>query len=480
MRKGVFKTMRNLMLASAGVLGLGACAVGPNYRVPAPLPEASAGSFVSTAPGTSAEQPQDQWWRLYDDPALDRLVQQALAANTDLRVAAANLARAQAVLRESRAGRLPSTDLSGGVAYGNSSSVNGLGGGDSQWAYSGGLGLSWEIDLFGRIGRTIEAARADRDAVAATRDRVAVTVAAETTRAYTEACTLAEASAVARQSLDIAQRGYDILTAQERAGSASRLDVERSAAALANARAALPPLEGARQFSLFELAALMGLPPAQVPEEARQCLKTPQPARPIPVGDGEGLIARRPDVREAERQLAGDTARIGVATADLYPRISLGGSGNFFRNDQVKGSDSFSFSLGPLLSWSFPNIAVARARVAQAEAGTQASLARFDGAVLNALKEVEQALTMVAADTRQRDALADAAGRANAAYGLANQRYRAGSLSFLDLLDAQRTLLDARANLTNADRALGSARVDLFKALGGGWQDLPPLAKPQS
>ncbi|WP_222557718.1 TolC family protein [Caenibius sp. WL] len=476
MRKTTGRIMRRALFVSTCVVGLGACAAGPDYRPPAPLPEASAGPFVSAAPGTSAEQPQGRWWRLYDDPALDSLIGKALVANTDLRVAAANLARAQAVLRESHSGRLPSTDLSGGASYGDGSGVAGQGSGKEQWSYTGGMGISWEVDLFGRITRSIEAARADRDATAAARDRVAVIVAAETARAYTGACVLAESGAVARESIAIAQRGLEIVTTQQRVGTASRLDVERAAAALANARAALPPLEGARQYALFELAALMGLPPAQVPEEARRCTRMPQPVSPIPVGDGQGLIARRPDVREAERQLAADTARIGVATADLYPRIALGGSGNFFRNDQVKGSDSFSFSFGPLLSWSFPNIAVARARIAQAEAGAQASLARFDGAVLTALKEVEQALTMVAAEAARREALADAANRASTAYDLANRRYRAGSLSFLELLDTQRTLLDARATLASADRTLGSARIDLFKALGGGWQDIAPLS----
>lgn len=472
--------MRKVAFVSACVFALAGCAAGPDYRAPAALPATDTGPFVSTAPGTSSAEPQGDWWRLYNDPALDRLVARALVANTDLRVAAANLARAQAVLREAGAGRLPSTDLSGGASYGDGSGSGfSQGGGATQWSYTGGMAISWELDLFGRIGRTIEAARADRDAVAAVHDRVAVVVAAQTTRAYADACALAEAGAVARQSIDIARRGLDIVTAQERVGTASRFDLERASTAFANARAALPPLEGARQVALFELAALLGLPPAQVPEEAQKCVRIPVPVSSIPVGDGQGLLARRPDVREAERRLAADTARIGVATADLYPRIALGGSGNFFRNDQVKGSDSFSFSLGPLLSWSFPNIATARARIAQAEAGTQASLATFDGTVLNALKEVEQALSNVASEDRRRAALADAVRSAIAAYDLANRRYRAGAMSFLDLLDAQRSLVEARAALTASERTLGSARIDLFRALGGGWQTLPP-ARPDA
>jgi hypothetical protein len=196
---------------------------------------------------------------------------------------------------------------------------------------------------------------------------------------------------------------FRLVSEQEKAGSVGKLDVERAGAATATARAAIPALEGQQQVALFELAALLGTTPDQVPESARRCTTPPEPKASIPVGDGAALLRRRPDLRQAERQLAADTARIGVATADLYPRISLGGSGNFFRNDQVRGANSFSFSLGPLISWSFPNIAVARTRIRQAQAQAQgeASLAAFDGRLITALKEVEQALTVVTTEQRR-------------------------------------------------------------------------------
>ena len=461
----------NLHAATLPLL-LAACAVGRDYRPPALPANSSAGSFVSAAAGTDSRPAQDQWWRLYDDPVLDRLVRQAFAANTDLRIAAANLDRAQAVLREAGVARLPSTSLSGGVSHGDA--VPGQGGsGHAQWSYDAALNVAWEVDLSGRIRRSIEAARADAQASATAQNRVAVTIAAETARAYADACALAQAEEVARRSIGIAQRGLDLTETRQGAGAATQFDVERSAAALAETRATLPVFTGRRQARLFELAALLGLPPAQVPEDARRCVVPPAPVATIPVGDGAALLARRPDVREAERQLAADTARIGVASADLYPRISLGGSGGFFRNDQVKGSDSFSFSIGPLLSWSFPNIAVARARIAQAEAQTQGSLARFDGIMLMALKEVEQALAAYAAAGRRAEALDEAVRRADAAYRLADRRYRAGAISFLELLDSQRQLVSDESARSEAIQTLGSTRVDLFKALGGGWQSAP-------
>lgn len=457
-------------LAPLLALLAGACTVGPNYHPPAPPPTIATGTFQTAAPGTSTAPPPERWWQLYNDPALDRLVERGLAANTDLRVARANLSRAQGVLREAGANRLPDAELSGGADYGNDGGNRGQQGGATQWSQNGTLAVDWEVDLFGRIGRTIQAARADADAEAAVRDRVALTVAAETTRAYVDSCALAQSMAIGRESITIAERQLAIQRSRENAGSSSQLDVERSATELATIRAALPTLEGQRQASLFELAALLGTTPAEVPEEARNCSRAPSPLAAIPVGDGRALLARRPDVREAERRLAADTARIGVARADLYPRISLGGSGNFFRNDQVRGSDSFTFSVGPLISWSFPSLFIGEARVQQAEAGAQASLATFDGTVLTALKEVEQALALYAAEGRRNDALRDAVSHADAGYRLADQRYRGGAIAFLDLLDAQRTLLDARSALAASDQRLGSLRVDLFKALGGGWQ----------
>ncbi|WP_097091784.1 efflux transporter outer membrane subunit [Novosphingobium sp. Chol11] len=453
-----------------------ACAVGPNYERPA-TPVASAEPFVTKGAGLDpAAALPDDWWRLYRDPALDSLIERAFAANTDLRVAAANLAKARAVLGEARAGRLPSTNINGGVTYGDGVQGAGATGfpsnlGDAQWSQFASGSLSWEVDLFGRVGRAIAAARADADAVEAARDAVRVTVAAETTRAYFNACASAFALDVVRQSYKTSSDSLRLVTEQERAGSVGKLDVERAAAAAATARSAIPALEGQRQVALFELAALLGTTPGDVPQAAQTCSVPPEPVAALPVGDGAALLRRRPDIRQAERQLAADTARIGVATADLYPRISLGGSGNFFRNDTVRGGDSFSFSLGPLISWSFPNIAVARARIRQAEAQGDASLAAFDGRVVAALKEVEQALTTVATEQQRLDALREAQERSEQAYRFADLRYRAGSVAYLDVLVAQADLLSARSAYAGSIQRLSSARVDLFKALGGGWQN---------
>lgn len=450
---------------------LSACAVGPNYR-PAPTPPTAAGGFVSQVAGTEAAAvAPDRWWRLYDDPALDGFVAQAFAANTDLRVAMANLSRARALLSEARAGRYPSTTATGGASWGRSLQNGGIAAGArEQWTYSAGMDAAWEVDLFGRVSRSIEAARGDAAALAAARDAVRVSVAAETTRAYVDACALGASAAIARASLGLAEDSLRIVTAQQRAGSASTLDVERAGVIAAQARAAIAPLDGQRRAALFELAALMGRTPAGVPEAAAICVSPPELKAPIPIGDGTALLRRRPDVRQAERSLAADTARIGVAMADLYPSITLGGSAGYLRNDVVRGANAFSFSLGPLISWNFPNIAVARARVRQAKAQGEAALATFDGVVLTALKETEQALTAYGADLDEHAALTEARDRAERAFGLAQRRHGAGSISYLDVIVAQTSLIDARRQLAASDQRLASDRVSLFKALGGGWQ----------
>ncbi|EJM00312.1 efflux transporter, outer membrane factor lipoprotein, NodT family [Pseudomonas sp. GM102] len=453
------------------VLSMAGCASGPDYRAPA-TPHTAADPFISRPAKTdfAASLPAD-WWKLYDDSVLDSLVQEAFSANTNLREALANLDRARAIYKEARGGLYPSTNVSTGAGYGRDQTTwTGTGQAPKQWSYSGGLDVSYELDLFGRVRRDIEAARDDTDAVAAAYDAARVMVVAETTRAYVDACTYGESIDVARSSIELARRSFDLVSSQEQAGSASRLDVERAAGTLAQTEAALPPLQGQRDSALFELAALMGRTPSQVPEAARACSKAPEIAGELPVGDGTALLRRRPDVRQAERQLAADTARIGVAVADLYPRVTLGASGNYLRNDYLKGNRTFSFSVGPLISWSFPNTMVARSRIAQAKAQSAASLASFDGAVLNALKESEQSLSAYGAAMEQRDALIEARNRADNAFRLADQRYRGGSISYLDVIVAQNTLIDAKSQVASADQKVGSTLVSVFKALGGGWE----------
>ncbi|MBU2207990.1 MAG: TolC family protein, partial [Alphaproteobacteria bacterium] len=309
------------------------------------------------------------------------------------------------------------------------------------------------------------------DAAAAALEVVRVTVVAETARAYADACSANAQIAVAERTIALQSDTANLTRRLLDAGSGNGLDVARARAALESSRAGLPPLRAQRDGALFRLATLTGRTPAEVIEAARACRRPPQLSQPIPVGDGARLLARRPDVRQAERQLAGAAARVNVATADLYPRITLGGSLGATALDAggLGDSENFRFSVGPLINWSFPNVFAARARIEQASAASDAALATFDQTVLVALQETETALTNYANELDRRTALQAARDQAATAARLSRLRFDAGADSFLTVLDAERTLAGADAQLAASDALVTTWQIALFKALAGGW-----------
>jgi NodT family efflux transporter outer membrane factor (OMF) lipoprotein len=472
--------MRPAFTALVALL-LAGCAVGPDHQAPPPSAGAQ-GQFQSAgSPAFAAAPLPADWWRLYRDPMLDRLIGDALAANKDLAVAAANLTRTRAVLSEARTARLPSTVSSGGVTYGRQSTAA-LGGAgfsgaaDDQALYDVGLDASYEIDLYRRVGRLIEAARADAGAAEAALDVTRVAVVGETARAYANSCSATEQLAVARRTLALQDDTLRLTTRTLEAGRGTRLDVTRAQAARDRTAATIPPLEAQRAAALFRLATLTGRTPAELPADAAACEVTPRTAQPIPVGDGAELIRRRPDIRQAERSLAAATARIGVAVADLYPQISIGGSVGLTSTslDGLGDNAAFRWGVGPLISWSFPNIGVARARVRQAEASAAGALASFDRTLLGALEEAETALTSYARELDRRTTLVSARDASRRSVDLARMRYRNGIDSFLNVLDAERTLAESEAALVASDAQIADNQITLFKALGGGWEAAAP------
>jgi len=458
---------------------MSACQVGPNYHAP-PLPPGATAPLVSIdSAAESASAAPDAWWHLYDDPRLDGLVQEALQANRTLAAADANLAAARAVVSAVHANRYPTTAVSAGGIYGRDAvtdEILELGGHapENTWLFEDVLESAYEIDLFGRVHRAIEAATARSDAVAAARDSVRVVVAADTTRAYAAICALGEQIEVARHSLAIVAEQTRISERRHEAGANSVFDVTRAQALDAQVRAAVPVLEGQRRAALFELTALLGRTPGEAPHELEDCKKPPRLPAPIAVGDGTTLIRRRPDVRQAERQLAVATAEIGVATADLYPSIRLVGlvGGAAPEVSQLDTSIGRTWGVGPAVSWSFPNMAGPRARVRQAKAAQAAALAAFDGVVLTALKEVEQSLSLYGAALANAQALGTARDRIHTAFDIAAAEFGAGSVSNLDLLTTEESLVRLDAALAAADAALIQDQIAVFKALGGGWGDM--------
>ncbi|SNT10540.1 efflux transporter, outer membrane factor (OMF) lipoprotein, NodT family [Sphingopyxis indica] len=468
--------MRSRHFAPALLAVLSACTtVGPAYAPP-PLPagmangetsafEASASRAISSAPLP------DRWWQLYDDARLDALVEDALAANTDLRAAAANLERAQALTREVRAASGVQTSLDGSASVGETSSL-GIGNpAGVHDLFSLGGSISYEVDVVGRIRRAIEAATADERSQAAALDIARTTVAAAVVGAYTDACAAGASLSVAERSAALQRQSLTLTEKGVRGGVFAPIDATRSRALLAQLEAALPGYTAARRIALYRLAVLLGRSPQDYPASLIDCASIPSLTRPIPAGDGTALIRRRPDIRQAERRLAAATARIGVETAALYPTIALGASaGTTSRTIEGLTSDSaLQFSIGPLISWSFPNRSVARARIDQASASAKVALAEFDGTVLGALQEAESALTQYANDIDENIRLRAARDRNREASDLQTRLARGGAAASLEVLDVERSLANAEAALASSNAKLAADRVRIFLALGGGW-----------
>ncbi len=470
----------------AGSVMLAGCVVGPRYARPAPPAPASDRFAAAASAIASADQPPADWWRLYDTPALDQLVQDALAHNKSLLAAAANLAQARAALSLARAGQYPATILSAGAQYGVTSNATfadellGKGQAAPSPIFTAGLDVSYEVDLFGRIRRTIEAARGDYQAQQAAQDVTRISVAGETTRAYVDACAYGDELGVAKQSLDIVTQTYEITAREARDGAASDLDVARAREQVAQVRATLPTYEGERRSALFQLAVLTGQPPENISQAADACNVTPKLTTVLPVGDVKSLFQRRPDVREAEQQLAANVARIGVETANLYPTITIGGSVASAANSLsgLGSLSSLTYQIGPLLNWTFPNTLVAQAQIRQARATASASYANFQATVLQALQDTETALTTYANELDRNASLVIARNESQVAFRAAQSQYQLGRVSYLDLLTAQSDLVNTRATLAASDQALASDQVTVFKALGGGWEQAPALTPP--
>ena len=466
-------TLKTLTLMMASTLVLTACATtGQPDLSDSTLDGRLDGGLVSASdePSLAQAEPDAMWWRLYDSPELDGLITDALENNNSLAQAVASLEQVRASLGEARSARLPSTELSAQGGYVEQPLSQG--GYDGE-QYSAGFSTSWQVDLFGRVRNAIRAARQDVVAAEAARDAAAILVAGETARAWADYCagtrlvSVGENNvALAEQSLDLTERLYD-------AGRGLRLDVVQAQSRLETSRAELPSLRASRDAAVFRLATLTGRTPSEMRAVIPACDAAPRLDGPIAVGDVASLLARRPDVREAEARLDAASARVGVSVAQLYPSVTLGGSitSTGFELGDLGDEDSLSVSLGPLISWSFPNQAAARARLRQAEAGAQIALAGFDQAVLEALQETETALTVFAAERQRRQSLEVARDAAAEAARLARIRYQAGSESYIAVLDAERTLANAETALANSDAAAASSEVDVFMALGGRWTE---------
>ncbi len=463
---------------SACLIGAAGCRmVGPDYHGPPPSAVVNApaaqGPFLSASGSAFSQEPTpNAWWHLYDSAPLDELVKEALTANTDLRQARANLEQSAALLQEARSRRQPSVEVNFDPSYQQLSPEGYLHSGSLSpiGLYDTGISVSYEVDLFGRLRRAVEAASADEEAVKAAYDLTRVIVAAETARAYADVCNAGEQLTVAQHSLKLQLQSNAVTRRLVDAGRAPLLDFTRSSGLAAQIRANIPKLEAQRTNALYRLAALTGRPPAQYPRVIESCSEAPRLSQPIPVGDGAGLLKRRPDVREAERMLGAATARIGVATADLYPRVTLGvsaGSTGALTDFLTTPTNRYGVGFG--IHWQ-ANQSLARARIDAANAAARRALAQFDGVVLAALRDTESALTSYARDLQRDDDLAAAQARAREAEQETDRLYVGGKIDFISLLDTQRTLDSAEEALAASHAEVTMDQVAIFLTLGGGWK----------
>ncbi|KJK14518.1 efflux transporter outer membrane subunit [Pseudomonas sp. B21-012] len=466
--------MKRLSLLGLSLL-LSACQmVGPDYNVPedAAIQRADLqGQLRQDASSVvSAPVPKD-WWHLYQDERLNELVRQALAANSELRVAAANIAKARAQVEEAEA----QGGLNGGVKLGaqrlQESGEAFLQPEKVPVANIGEaiISASYQFDLWGTLKRGVEAAQANADATQAAADTARITLVADVVRAYTQVCAANEEYHIAHESLDLQQQSVTLTQRLRDAGRGDETQVTRSQTQFKSLRAELPRYQAAREAGLYTLSMLLAKPLNQLPAGTADCAELPHIAQVLPVGDGAALLKRRPDVRQAERSLAAATATIGVATGQLYPDISIGaqvGTIGILENLGKPATNRWGF--GPLLTWNVPTNG-SRARIREAQASTQAALAHFDGVVLNAIRETQTSLAQYSALLERRDALADAERSAQLAADQTHRFYQAGRESFLADLQATRTYTEMRAQLAAANTQVAMGQIGLFLALGGGW-----------
>ena len=473
-RGATFATLIGLIALATLAAALVGCAVGPNYVKPATPVEPQ---FAGATEGSySAQDAQAKFWTQFGDPTLDRLVDEALVANHDLRIALANLVAARAERHHSQFDLAPTVTASGGYTKERFPAVDSPTGTEfTQQFYDAGFDAVWELDFFGRIRRNIEAKSAQvQGAEAGLRD-AQVSVTAEVARTYFELRGEQARFAVAWRNVENQRATLELTEARLEAGRSTELDTARAQAQLSATLTTIGPLEAAIARSIHRLSVLTG----QQPEALRSLLAPPRDLPELPqitaVGDPAGLLRRRPDIRVAERQLASSTALVGVAIADLFPKVTFTGNFTYAAPvpSQLGTSASRGYVIAPGITWAAFDLGRVRAEVAGSRARADVALAAYEQTVLRALEETENALITHA---RTRDSLSDAAAAAassQTAARIARTRYEGGVADFLDVLDAERTQLVDEVRLAQSRTDAATSLVAVYKALGGGWQGSP-------
>lgn len=470
MRRFCLAAMLGALLLAPMLVG---CKVGPDYVAP---------DTATTMPG-GFQTPEDpsfvtgeanivDWWIVFDDGQLVELIERARIDNLDLRIAISRVTEARARLGIAESGNVPSVAAGGSALRGQeSSAIDPVGGGTTRTRYDAGLDASWELDVFGKVAREVEAATAEFQATEEDQRDVAVSLYAEVARTYLAVRAYQSQLAVAESNIRSQREILTLTRTRYETGISSRLDVAQAESVLASSEAEVPPL----RIELARAINTMGLLLAQYPVELHDELEEPKPI-PVPpvevaVGVPANLLRQRPDIRAAERRLAAQTALIGVATADLYPQFSLIGNFGFasLGTSDLFDAGSRAFSLGPSFRWSLFDGGRVRSQIKVEEARTEQAVLAYERTVLSAMEEVETAMVAFTEQRIRVDALERAAAAARQTLELATDLYREGLTDFQGILDAQRSLFAYEGAVAEARGTASTNLVRLYKALGGGW-----------
>jgi outer membrane protein, multidrug efflux system len=471
----VLATTVALIVLAAIAAVLAGCTVGPNYREP---DTKVAPQFEGTqhGPYSGADDAQARFWTRFGDPTLDRVVDEALAANHDLRIALGHLVEARAERRGAKLDLLPTVTASGGYTDERLSAAESLFNQPiNARYYDAGFDAFWELDLFGRVRRNVEAQSAEVQGAQASLHDAQVSVTAEVARTYFELRGEQTQLAVARRNVDNQRETLALTQARLDAGRATELDTARAQSQLSTTLATIAPLDASIARSIHRLAVLTGREPNALDELLQPAQELPELPQISAVGDPAGLLRRRPDIRVAERQLAASTALVGVAMGDLFPKVTFTGSFSYSATQasSLGGGPSRGYVVGPSISWAAFDLGRVKARIEGSRARADVSLAAYEQTVLRALEDTEDALVTHA---RTRDSLRDATEAAVAsrtAARIARVRYEGGLVDFLDVLDAERTQLAAEDRLAQSRTDAATSLVAVYKALGGGWEMAP-------
>jgi len=497
-------TATRILALGVFVTALAGCAVGPNYRTPkTPTPEgfAAAGSTATaggagSAPATGAA-PVDlaAWWQALKDPELDSLIARAIGGNPDVLIALDRLQAARTyeaaiigtVLPEAEGsiggGRGTGSDLTRGRASPTLRSANNSAG-LTQINVAGGFDALWELDVFGKYRREIEAARYDTEATRAARNGVLVSVIADTARAYVDLRGLQVRASVLAAAIDVLRESLRIVNIRYERGITNELDVTLATRELAALEAQAAPVAAQMQAAEYTIATLLGVYPEDIVKEFASKAMVPAVPGAVATGLPVDLLRRRPDIQQAERELAGATARIGVATASLFPSVAISGAIGFQRQ-QAPGlptTGAHIWSYGAAAAWPLLDFGQLDAQVEIADLHTRALLVNYRKTIQGAVREVDTNIGLYAAEQLSLGKLETALVASQRAVSLANERYERGLTDYLNVVDAERKEYDIEEQYTGAQVAAAEEFIELFRSLGGGWenyQTLPPIHRPE-